>query len=154
MFALLRCQKRHYYWSFCSLLFKYHCHYLSGFVCRGCFIFHWAAMIGQPRISACWENTRIGKKIIQMSSIFLIRCKIRNDILAPREEQDGDPSHGIPHPRAEVLHPSHGIHKISGGMTSFSSCGIAFRGCGITFCRRGIEHQILARVMVQYENLW
>jgi hypothetical protein len=37
------------------------------------------------------------KKIIQMSSIFLTRGKIRNDILGPREEQDGgDPRRGIP----------------------------------------------------------
>jgi hypothetical protein len=82
------------------------------------------------------------KKNIQMSSIFLTRGKIRNIILGPREEQDGDPSRGIPHLSGEVLRPSRGITKISGGMTSFSSCGIAFHGHGITFCRLGIEHQI------------
>jgi hypothetical protein len=82
------------------------------------------------------------KKIIQMSSIFWVRCKIRNYILGPREEQDGDPRHGIPHPSGRVPRPSRGITKISGGMMSFSSCGIAFHGRGITFCRLGIEHQI------------
>jgi hypothetical protein len=60
---------------------------------------------------------------------------VGNIILRAREEQDGDPSRGMPHQRGEVLHPSRGIHKIS-------SCGIAFHGRGITFCRRGIEDQI------------
>jgi hypothetical protein len=82
------------------------------------------------------------KKIIQMSSIFLTRGKIRNIILGPREEQYGDPRRGIPHPSGRVPRPSQGITKISGGMTSFGSCGIAFHGREITFCRSGIEHQI------------
>jgi hypothetical protein len=78
------------------------------------------------------------KKIIQKSSIFLTQGKI---IWGPREEQDGYPSHGVPHPSGVVHRPSCRIYKISSGMMSFSSCRIAFRGYENGFHRRGIEHQ-------------
>jgi hypothetical protein len=51
------------------------------------------------------------KKIIQMSSIFLTRGKIRNIKVGPSEEQDGDPSCGITHQVAEYPTQSPGYTK-------------------------------------------